>query len=271
MMRSLAESRPSLVALIFMSKFEGTSEAVILVKASPQVGKRHGETVCCAGVNDKGEWLRLYPISFRTLNQACQFRRWDRIQFRWKKPQDDPRPESLRVDHQSIEIVGELRHGERLNFLSRLEVTSINRVKAEGKTLALLRPRDLKFSIEKKSQADLKEETRKFQALAAQPDMFNLKPLIPYDACPYAFKYSYVTDDAEREGTCQDWETDAAFYNWSHHYGEQAALKNMQRVFGEDYPKKGMVLAMGTHSQYPDTWLINGIIRLDEIKQMSLL
>jgi hypothetical protein len=31
-----------------------------------------------------------------------------------------------------------------------------------------------------------------------------------------------------------------------------------------------MVFAMGTHSLYPDTWLINGIIRLDEIRQMSL-
>ena len=90
-------SRPNLSALCFMSEFEGTSEAIILVKASPQVGKRHGETVCCAGVNDWGEWLRLYPVSFRTLDQANQFRRWDRIRFRWKKPQDDPRPESLRV------------------------------------------------------------------------------------------------------------------------------------------------------------------------------
>ena len=87
-----------------MSNFEGTSEAIIIVKASPQVGKKHGETVCCAGVNDKGEWVRLYPVTFRTLNQASQFRRWDRIRFRWQKPKDDPRPESLRVDHQSIEI-----------------------------------------------------------------------------------------------------------------------------------------------------------------------
>jgi len=31
-----------------------------------------------------------------------------------------------------------------------------------------------------------------------------------------------------------------------------------------------MVLAMGTHSLYPDVWLINGIIRLDEITQLSL-
>jgi hypothetical protein len=36
-------------------EFEGTFEAIIPVKASPQVGKHHGETLCCAGVNDKGE------------------------------------------------------------------------------------------------------------------------------------------------------------------------------------------------------------------------
>ena len=254
-----------------MLEFEGTSEAIILVKASPQVGKRHGETVCCAGINDKGDWVRLYPVSFRTLNQASQFRRWDRIRFRWKKPQDDPRPESLRVDHQSIEIIAELKPRERLNFLSRMEVFSINKVKAEGKTLALLRPRNLTFLIENKSPETLREEKQRFQALAAQADMFNSTPLIPYDPCPYLFKYRYTTDDGEREGTCQDWETDATFYNWNRHYGEEKALKNMQRVFGEEYPRKGMVLAMGTHSLYPDTWLINGIIRLDEITQMSLL
>jgi hypothetical protein len=78
------------------------------------------------------------------------------------------------------------------------------------------------------------------------------------------------TDDGKREGTCQDWETDATFYNWNRHYGEQKSLEYMQHVFGEEYPKKGMVLAMGTHSLYPDIWLINGVIRLDEIKQMSL-
>jgi hypothetical protein len=254
-----------------MPEFEGTSEAIILVKASPQVGKRHGETVCCAGISDKGEWVRLYPVSFRTLDQASQFRRWDRIRFRSKKPQDDPRPESRRVDHQSIEIIGELKPKERLGFLSRLEVSSIHKVKAEGQSIALLRPRNPKFFIEKKSSDALKEEKEKFRALAAQADLFNSTPLIPFDPCPYDFKYAYTTDDGDREGTCQDWETDATFYNWKHHYGEQKALEYMQNVFGVEYPKKGMVLAMGTHSLYPDTWLINGVIRLDEIKQMSLL
>jgi hypothetical protein len=253
-----------------MSRFEGTSEAIILIKASPQVGKKHGETVCCAGVNEKGKWVRLYPVTFRTLDQAKQFRRWDRIRFRWKKPEDDSRPESLRVDHESIEIIGELKQKERLNFLSKLEVSSLSKVRADGGSLALLRPRDLKFFIEQKSEEDLREEREKFKRIASQTDLFHTTQIIPYEPCPFLFKYSYVIDDGEREGTCQDWETDATFYIWSRHYGEAAALKNMQRVFGEEYPKKGMVFAMGTHSLYPDTWLINGIIRLDEVTQMSM-
>jgi hypothetical protein len=61
------------------------------------------------------------------------------------------------------------------------------------------------------------------------------------------------------------------FYNLSRRYGEQNALEYMQRTFGEENPKKGMALAMGTHSLYPDVWLINGVTRLDEIKQMSLV
>lgn len=253
-----------------MIGFEGTSEAVILVKASPQVGKKHGETVCCAGVNNNGQWVRLYPISFRNLDQAKQFSRWDRVKYRWQKPRDDPRPESLRVDHQSIEIVGQLKQRERQNFLSRLEVRSLDKAKEAGQTLALLRPRDLKFSIEKKSDAEMQEERARFAEAVSQTDMFNSKTLIPYEPCPFAFKYRYTTDDGERQGTWQDWETDATFFNRKRSLGEAKALEEMQRVFGDEYPRKGMAFAMGTHSLYPDTWLINGIIRMDEVQQMNL-
>jgi hypothetical protein len=31
-----------------------------------------------------------------------------------------------------------------------------------------------------------------------------------------------------------------------------------------------MLLAMGTHSQYPDTWLINGVVRLPPVEQAAL-
>jgi hypothetical protein len=151
-----------------------------------------------------------------------------------------------------------------------LEVASINKVAEQGKTLALLRPKSATFIIENKPASKIAEERERFQAFTAQKDLFNSKDLIPLEPCPFLFKYKYETDDGQREGTCQDWETDATFFNWRRQYGEKHALERMQQVFGVDYPAKGMVFAMGTHSQYPDTWLINGIVRLDEIQQMSL-
>ncbi len=253
-----------------MAEYDETAEAFILIKASPQFGKNHGETVCCAGVSINGQWLRLYPITFRTLDQASQFGRWDRIRFRCHRPPNDLRPESRRVDHQSIEIIGKLKSSERQKFLTSLEVTSLSAVKAKGQSLALLRPRDPVFVIERKNDKEIDEERRRNRSFASQPDLFNTRKLIPLEPCPYRFKYRYATDDGNREGTCQDWETDATFFNLSKQYGEVKALEHMQRVFGEEYPEKGMAFAMGTHSQYPETWLINGVIRLDEIIQSSL-
>jgi hypothetical protein len=253
-----------------MLKTEGESEAVIIVKASPQISQQYGETVCCAGITPEGEWVRLYPVSFRKLEDVSKFGRWDRVRFKWRKPKTDTRPESVRVDQQSIEIIGEYPKGERERLLAKLEVKGLKQVAAAGKSLALLRPQQPKFSFERKSDDDIVRERQAYQDVLKQKDLFDNKSLLPLEPCPYKFKYKYTTEDGSRDGTCQDWETNTTFFNWRRNYGEQQALESMQKVFGEEYPKKGMAFAMGTHSLYPDTWLINGIIRLDEIKQLEL-
>lgn len=249
----------------------GEGEAVILIKAAPQAGQRHGETVCCAGISLSGEWLRLYPVSFRTLDDAQKFGRWDRIKFRWRRPTDDSRIESRRVDQDSIRIVGSLRKPVRQNLLGPLITTSLDQERANNRSLALLKAKILKFKIEKRTDEEVSVDAAKFKAFSSQPDLFKAKRLIPYRPCPYRFKFKYETDDGLREGTCQDWEIEATYFNWVRTLGEQGALSEMRRVFGEEYPAKGMLLAMGTHSQHPDTWLINGIVRLDDVKQLSLL
>lgn len=249
----------------------GETEAIILIKAAPQAGQRHGETVCCAGINLAGEWLRLYPVSFRTLGDAQKFGRWDRIKFRWRRPTDDSRTESRRVDQDSITIVGTLKRGARQRLLGPLIKTSLDQERMNNRSLALLKVKILEFKIERRTEKEIAVDAAKFKVFHAQQDLFNTKPLIPYRPCPYQFKYRYETEDGLREGTCQDWEIEATYFNWVRTLGEERALEEMRRVFGEEYPAKGMLLAMGTHSQYPDTWLINGIIRLDETKQLSLL
>ena len=137
--------------------------------------------------------------------------------------------------------------------------------------MALLQCEILDFFYEKKDTGEIETEIEKFRALRNQADLFNTKRLIPYRPAPYKFKYRYKTDDGLRVGTCQDWETETTFHNWSKLYGEKETLDKMCKVFGEEIPRKGMLLAMGTHSLRLDQWLINGMIRLDEIQQLSFL
>jgi hypothetical protein len=258
--------------MIFSRKVlhSGEAQAVVIVKASPQVGKRHGETVCCAAVDLHGNWLRLYPVAFRTLDEGQKFGRWDLINFKWRMTTDDPRIESRRIDQQSLSIVGELKAAERERFLSKLIVTGLDGERAAGKSLALLKATIMAFKIEEKTADEVSAERLRFDALRRQPDLFNSKYLLPYEPCPYRFKYKYKTDDGVREGSCQDWETEATFYHLRKRYGDQQAISKMNSIFGKEYPSKGMLLAMGTHSAYPNTWLINGVIRLNEIKQLTL-
>lgn len=248
----------------------GETEAIILIKAAPVIGTKHGETVCCAGVDLYGNWLRMYPVSFRVLDDGKKFKRWDRVKFKWRRPTEDQRIESRHVDSQSLEIVGKMPDREKAPFLDKLIVTSLNGQREKDLSLALLKPHIRSFQIARKPQNELDSEQARIDEFHKQDDMFIPRPAVPQRACPYSFKYKYTTDDGEREGTCQDWETEATFFNWRREYGEQNALTRMQQQFGEVLPERGLYFAMGTHSRWPDTWLINGLIQLRASDQPSL-
>jgi hypothetical protein len=136
--------------------------------------------------------------------------------------------------------------------------------------LVLLDCEILEFFYQPKSADEIARERAKFSGAVAQQDFF-ARPIRPYAPAEYSFKYRYRSEDGIRTGTCQDWEMDTTYFNWRRRYSETDALAQMHRIFGIEYPKKGMALAMGTHSQYPDTWLINGVIRINRTPQLSLL
>lgn len=55
---------------------------------------------------------------------------------------------------------------------------------------------------------------------------------IPRHPCPYSFVYRYRDDDGPHDGTCQDWETEATFFQRLKEMGsEQEALDRMQQVW----------------------------------------
>lgn len=250
-------------------------ECFVIVKAAPRASQTHGETVCIAAVNRSGDWVRLYPVSFRDLADAQRFGRWDHLRFRWRRPRtaSDARTESRRVDTSSIVIVGQLPTSQRNALLNRIAVRSLKKERAEGRSLALLRPEIIGFRAVRRTAEDMEKQRSTYAAIEAQAGLFEaIGKAIPRDPCPYSFLYRYRDDDGDHEGTCQDWETEATFFRRLKELtSEQAALDWMHQKFGEEYPRQGMALAMGTHRHRPDQWLINGVIRMNASDQGQLL
>ena len=117
----------------------------ILVKALPQRSAKHGETVCCAGVTPDGEFKRLFPIRFRHLSDDSSFKRWGWVSFKYRLPTRDRRPESCHVMEDTIKVDGKMPRKDRALFLNRLVSGSAAAAAAEGKSLALVRPRTPHF------------------------------------------------------------------------------------------------------------------------------
>ena len=142
---------------------------------------------------------------------------------------------------------------------------------AAGQSLALIRPMNPVFRYRQRTQAELEELTKGYREMNASPGLFGTTEIVPREPAPFEFSYTYEAADGPHKQRCRDWEVEQTFLKWRDAYSEERALADMMRRFGEEYPQKGMLLAMGTHGQRSWQWMIIGIIRLNEITQPSLL
>lgn len=246
-----------------------SSRAVILVKALPQPSKRYGETVCCAGVTIDGNWKRLYPVRYRHLQGDQSFARWDWVTFKYNPPLRDQRAESCHVFEDSITVDGKLPEKERSRLLSSLIVGSAKHAVDLGQSLALIRPRNTRFLAKAKSKAEIAEEREAYQQAAKQDSFFD-EPLATLEPSPYDFRFTFDDEIGRHDYQNGDWEAHAMFWRERKRTSEEQALKWMDKTFNDDFPRRGMVFAIGNQAKRPQTWQLLGVIRLDEIQQSEL-
>ena len=95
-------------------------KALIIGRAYPEPSKKHIETVCTGAITEDGQLLRLYPISWRYLNENQQYRLWSWATFEIRKSEDDKRKESYRVREESISVLSHVEsQAERFSLLSK--------------------------------------------------------------------------------------------------------------------------------------------------------
>ncbi|WP_292081734.1 hypothetical protein [Mesorhizobium sp.] len=253
-----------------MSATPQSCRVIILVKALPQRSAKHGETVCCAGITPEGQWKRLYPVRFRHLKEENSFKRWDFIDFKYVSPPRDSRKESCRVFEDTIAIGKSLAPTGRAAFLNPLVLPSVKAAEERGDSLALIRPIAPRFSYKQKSAADLQEERESYRLAASQHSLLD-DDLAALEPSPYEFKFKFRDADASHEYTNGDWEAHAMYFlGRKRGQSEAEVLAWMDHTFNVEYPKRGMLFAIGNQAKRPHVWQLLGVLRVDEPLQGSL-
>jgi len=254
-------------------------EFLPLVKAYPALSRTYGEVCCVAGVQMTAagpQWIRLYPVPFRSLQDRQQFRKYQRIRLRVTKHRGDRRPETRRPDRDSIEPFGTPipssdAWGRRRRWVEPLMAESMcevrRRQRVDGTSLAVFRPADVQdLQIEDRDiDADRRALAR---AKAAQGSLLDAisgedhgRQLRELEEIPHTFKYRYLCGEQGCRGHLQtiiDWEI-VQFYRQVRH--GKAWRKRMRERWLHEIcsAQRDTAFFVGNQHQHPGSFMILGV------------
>lgn len=245
-------------------------EALIVVKAYPQLSLKYHETVCVAAITEQEGWVRLYPINFRVLPESQQFRKYQVVHLRMKKHQSrDRRPESYRPDEHSF-VLGRIadtrdRWRRRWHWLRPRIAPSmcalIRQQKADGTSMGCIRPKNVRrISVE---DADPNWSEKK-QAEVGQLRLFDQVDT-KLEKIPFVFRYEYDCEEESCNGHRQsiiDWEL-MELYRKLRDRGldREQLLDGIRRKFLDELcgPSKDTHFIVGNHSLHPGSFMVLGV------------
>jgi hypothetical protein len=219
------------------------------------------------------EWVRLYPVPFRTLEDAQKFKKYQPIRARVQRPRDDRRPESWRVDADSIQVIGSVltsahRWKARRPLIEPVIESSMCGIRQareqDGTSLAMFRPREVSDLVIEAVERD-PEKGEMAAAFVSQGSLLGNADLEQQrkalEQIPYRFQYSYRCSDKGCSGHLQsivDWEI-AALYRRvrdEHDWQGQIKAKWLEEMCGAG---KDTAFIVGNQHQHPDGFLILGV------------
>jgi len=183
---------------------------------------------------------------------------------------DDYRPESHRVDHDSIKVI---ESGKKISDQSKVQLwksfisPSIKVLLEENKdtnrSLGIIKPDQgsLRFKIKEAANSD--EEDKQVAEMVYKQQMSFLEdPLKPLDQPKNSFHYEYTCDGHSHKHQIHDWEVQAAFINYKRRYKtEDKAREMMTQEYQQNIPARNLHFIMGTMKAHPQTFIVIGLLR----------
>ena len=246
-----------------------SKRVLITVRTYPVPAHQGIEVSCTAGITDTGEWVRLFPIPYRFLDQDKRFTKYQWIDVQVTRPRSDARPESYRLRIDSIECRDTIgtadnwRARKKIIFpLRRNSLCEIVEARRNGgPTLGFFKPAQIKrlaITPAKPPNWTPKEEAMLRQQLLG----FEAAPKTPLEKIPHVFQYEFRCMEATCRGhkiMCTDWEMAQSYRRWRDDYGNGWEGKFRQRYEREMIEKNDTYFYVGNIHQHPDNWLIVGL------------
>jgi len=254
-----------------------TERILITVKTYPTLSAKYGELVCTAGLRQDGSWIRIYPVPFRQLDAYQKFHKYSFIEAEIIRNTKDSRPESHKVDIDTLNMTGEQLsthdhwRERRQWILSRgtvhTNLTELIEANKQGVlSIATFKPtKIIDFKVEADKPEWGEEKLAAVDALASQGDLFSgwkgadLATLIR--KLPWKFSYT-LEDDAGKSSTMmiEDWEIGELYWNCLKvSNSPEEAVEKVRQKYLTEFTTKDLYLYLGTTKKY-DRWANNPFV-----------
>jgi hypothetical protein len=185
---------------------------MVAVKAYPSISTTYDELVCCAGITEAHEWVRLYPVPYRDLPGQKQFEKGDIIEVlvERREAHKDDRPESWRPRLDTMRITGNVPVNDnwrsRLSWIAPTVLPGFGELllkqQSENKSLGAFR---LNKILGVKVKPDTRTWTSAQMATINQKDLFSEKQ--PLEKVPFRFQLGFEDEAGAKHWlSVIDWE-----------------------------------------------------------------
>ena len=257
-------------------------KVLVIAKTEPSPSRKYGSTVCTAGITDKGEFIRLYPIQYRLFcGDDRGFSKYDWIEVECFKKADDERMESYHVVEGTLRIVGHI--GTDFNWAMRNEILlphvfrNIGELEKSGASLGLVKPSELLDFVKTKKNEDgelgeaVSDYRRELQMIFDGNGLMKAIPAIDKIDTYYRYSFRCEGEDTVHNLMCEDWGVYEAARSWPRIYGtKEKTWEKMHEKFFDLFSKeKDLYFFVGTHFRWR-TWMVIGVYYPPKTSQKTL-
>ncbi|MGW2628578.1 hypothetical protein ACWC2K_04490 [Streptomyces chattanoogensis] len=243
---------------------------MITVKTYPELSTKYRETSCVAGIRLDGSrphHVRLFPVPFRLLAESSQFAKYAVIEVDVRRHSRDRRPESLRPNLDTLEVVGQVPSSngwkQRYTYIEPLVAPSLCAIKRDqeerGTSLGIFRPAEVTdFRL-----APAEPWPASKAALTDQLDLFD-QDLRRLEWVPLEFRYRFRCADKQCTGhdmALKDWEAGESYRKFLRRYGENAVHEKLRERWYEQMftADRAVHCFVGNIAAHPKTFMLLGL------------